>query len=369
MKVLNIIDGTGWCGTKEQTYLISVYLKRRGIDSELALAENHIEMIQKVRNEIKLHFYGKHMGGISRFNPWILKKLKSIVQSKEYDVIVAHSSHAYDYVRFIYPFLKNKPKLVALRRSGYVPNIISKYLKYKMADRIVVVSRKVANLLIKKNFFPEKIEVIESGIDLKKFKPKEELRNEIRRKYGVQEGEFMFVNVANWQPWRKGQEIILKALKELPFNNYKMFFAGLGTESREARETFKKYGLEGRCFGLGYINDIHNLLQGADLFIFGSFSEGIAGSVLQAMATGRLVVSTDAGGIPEYLKDRVNGFIVKVGDSKSLCKKIVEAVSLPTHVKKEISEKAIATAQLYSIEHTVDKYIDMFNRLLSNGSS
>jgi len=63
MRVLNIIDGTGWCGTKEQTYLITLYLNKEGIESELALAENHNEMIEKLKGQVKLHFYGVHKGG------------------------------------------------------------------------------------------------------------------------------------------------------------------------------------------------------------------------------------------------------------------------------------------------------------------
>ncbi len=363
MKVLNVIDGTGWCGTKEQTYLISTYLKRVGIDSELALAENHIEMIEKVNGKIKLHFYGVHKGGSSRFNIKNLRKLKKIIETGQHDIIVAHSSHAYDYVRFVFPFLQKKPKVVALRRSGYVPGFLSKHLKYRLADKIVVVSKQVAELLVKRNFFPEKIEVIESGIELERFKPVENLRIAIREKLGVKDNEYMFVNVANWQPWRKGQEVILKALKELPFRNYRMFFVGLNTDSKEAKEAFKKYGLENRCIGLGFRNDVHEILQGADLFIFGSYSEGIAGAVLQAMATGNVVVSTNAGGIPEYLEDGINGFIVKVGDYISLREKIVTALNLPHSLKRTITENAIKTAQRYSIENTVNKYIKLFEEL------
>ncbi len=363
MRVLNVIDGTGWCGTKEQTYLISVNLQRQGVESEMALAQNHKEMISRINGEIKLHFYGVHKGGRSRFNIKNLLKLRKIIQEGRYDAVIAHSSHAFDYVRLVIPFTR-KPKVIAVRRSGFVPGTLSKHLKYRIADKIVVVSREVARLLAERGFFPEKLEVIESGIDLSRFKPDPSKREKVRRELGLRDNEYMFINVANWQPWRKGQEVILRALKDLPQKKFKMFFVGLGTDSKEAKETIARYGLEGRCVGLGFRADVDRLLQASDLFLFGSYSEGIAGAVLQAMACGNIVVSTDAGGIKEYLVDKVNGFSVKVGDSVALSHKIEYALNLGKAEKDRISREAVKTAQKFSIENTVKKYIDLLESIV-----
>jgi len=103
---------------------------------------------------------------------------------------------------------------------------------------------------------------------------------------------------------------------------------------------------------LGFRHDVDRLLQGADLFLFGSFSEGIAGALLQAMATGRLVVSTAAGGIPEYLVDGENGFLVDVGDHESMARKIREALSLTPERREKIADNA-----------TVNKYVSLFKEL------
>jgi len=363
-KVLNVVDGIGWCGTKEQTYLITKHLALKGIESHIALAFEYNYMVKKFKDTpVKIHFFEEYKGGISRFNLKNILRLRRIIKDNNYDFIIAHSSHALDYVISATAFLKRKPKIIALRRSGFKPSTISKYLKYSRADRIVVVSKEVGEKLKERNFFPEKIRIIQSGIELRRFYPKPELRKEVRRELGAKEGEYLFINVANWQPWRKGQEVILKALKELPFRNFKMVFVGLDTDSEEARETFKKYGLEKNCIGLGFRSDVDKLLQGADLFLFGSFSEGIAGALLQAMATGRIVISTDAGGIPEYLKDGENGFMVEVGNWKGMSEKILKALNLSEEEKKRISENAVKTVRNYSIENTVNKYIELFKEL------
>ncbi len=363
-KVLNIIDGVGWCGTKEQTYLITKLLRERGIESEIALAFEHDEMLERLKGSVPVHFYEHHRGGISRLNPANIGRLVKIIEEGRYDVTIAHSSHALDYLRFAYPLLRNKPKVIALRRSGYIPGFLSKRFKYSIADRIVVVSRKVARELEEAGFFPERLRVIESGIDLSRFKPQPELYKEVRRELGIRNEEILIMNVANWQPWRKGQEVLLEALSKLSLRNFRMVFIGLGTDATEAKESFKSFSLEGRCIGLGFRADIDRLLQGADLFVLSSFSEGIAGALLQAMACGRLVVSTAAGGIPEYLKDSYNGFLVPVGDSKALGGAIERALRLSEEERDKIKERAIETAHLYSIDRTIDRYVELIKELL-----
>lgn len=363
MKVLNVIDGTGWCGTKEQSYLITLYLKKRGIESEMALAKNHSEMIRKLQGKVNLHFYGEHKSGLSRINPVNLVELKNIIDKGIYDFVIAHSSHSLDYVWFVYPFLKKKPKIIALRRSGFMPGFLSRKIKYRIASKIVAVSKKVGEALKNKAFPPNKVEIIESGIDLSRFKPVPEIRARVRDRLGISDREILLINVANWQPWRKGQEVILKALSLIRNQPFKMLFVGSGTDSEEALASFKEFELEDRCIGLGFREDVHELLQASDIFIFGSFSEGIAGAVLQAMATGKIVVSTNAGGIPEYLIDGYNGFMVNVGDYKAMADKIMTAIKMNDNRKEEISKNAIQTASNYSIENTVDKYINLFKKL------
>ncbi len=363
-KVLNVVDGIGWCGTKEQTYLISKYLAEKGVESHLAISFQYKLMVDKLKgSKVKIHFFEDYRGGISRFNPANILRLKKIIEENDYDFVIVHSSHAFDYVRFVYPLLKKKPKIIALRRSNFFPNIFSRKFKFSIADKIVVTSCKVTEEFKKRGFFPEKLICISSGIELSRFTPKPELRGDVRKELGVREGEYLFINVANWQPWRKGQEVILKALQKLPFRNFKMVFVGLDTDSKEARETFKKYGLEDKCIGLGFRYDIDRLLQGADLFLFGSYAETLAAAVVQAMATGRIVVSTSAGGIPEYLKDGENGFLVDIGDHEGMARKIQEALNLSSDKKKEIIENAINTAKRYSIENTISKYIELFKEL------
>jgi len=368
IKLLEIIDSLGWCGTKEQTYLITKHLSK-DFDVELALAFGHKEMVERLKDTVPLRFYEIDSGSKRRFNPANYYRLYKILKEGNYDVVVANSSWAFNYLRAVIPFLKKKPKVVAMRRSGYIPSPVSKYLKYGVADKIVVVSREVAEKLKEKGFFPEKLVVIESGIDLSRFSPSDRYREEVRKELGVKEGEKLFINVANWQPWRKGQDVLLKAFSKLNCPDCKLALVGNRTDSEEARQIVKQLGLEDKVILLGFRPDVEKLLQGADYFVLSSNSEGIAGALLQAMASGKVVISTDAGGIPEYLKDGYNGFLAKVGDWKSLKEKMEKALSLSEEEYRRIGENAVKTARKYSFEETARKWSELIKSLVSEGKN
>ena len=363
IKVLEVIDSLGWCGTKEQTYLITKYLSKY-FNVELALAYNHKEMIEKLKDTVPLKFYEYDNGSKRRFNIKNYLRLYNILKNGNYDVVVANSSWAFNYILAVYPFLKKRPKLIAMRRSGFLPSFFSKHFKYRFADKIVVVSKEVGELLKKNNFFPEKIEVIESGIDLSRFKPNPTYREEIRKAFNFKDNEKIFINVANFQPWRKGQDILLEAFSKLDCDNCKLILVGHDTNSNEAKNLIKKFSLEDKVIPLGFRYDVEKLLNGADFFVLTSNSEGIAGAVLQAMSVGKVVISTLAGGIGEYLKDNFNGFSCPIGDVDCLVEKMKKAINLPTDRYNYLSKNAMETAKKYSIEETVKKWKNLIEEVI-----
>ncbi len=201
---------------------------------------------------------------------------------------------------------------------------------------------------------------------MSRFKPNPDYRKEIREKFNFKENERIFINVANFQPWRKGQDILLEAFSKLNCDNCKLLLVGHNTNSEEAKTLIKKFSLEDKVIPLGFRYDVDKLLNGADFFVLTSNSEGIAGAVLQAMSTGKVVLSTLAGGIGEYLIDGYNGFTCPVGEVNCLTEKMKKILSLSNNEYKRISEKAIETAKRYSIEETVKKWKDLIEKLVDN---
>jgi len=363
-RVLQVVDGTGWGGTKEQVYLTTRELAKKGVEVGIALAFQYHQMVEKLKSyPVSIHFFEYHKGSKSRFIPSNWFRLKKIIEQGNYNIVIGNSPHAIDYIRFTLPFLKRKPKLIFIRRSGRIPNKFSKWFKYSVADRIVVVSEGVYKTLWEAEFFPERLRVIESGIDLERFKPYRNLKRELRKKLGLPLKEKLFINVANWNVEVKGHDILLKAFKRLNCHSCKLVLVGLDTTGKEAKLLIEKLGLQDRVIPLGFREDIPDLLNAADYFVLSSRLEGIAGSLLQAMATEMVVISTAVGGIPKYLKDGINGFLVPSGDVEALARAMEKVLKLDSKDYRSIAGRARQTAQNFSIEKTAEKYIELFKEI------
>ncbi|RMH80536.1 MAG: glycosyltransferase [Acidobacteria bacterium] len=363
MRVLSVVDGVGWGGTKEQTYLIARELSKRGLEVHMAMAFQYEEMKRKLKDyPIRLHYFEKHHR-LYRFDPLNYYRLYNIIKENKYHIVIANSPRALDFVRVVYLFLKEKPKLIAYKRTGKGSGFLSKRLKYSIADRIVVVDKNTYERLREEGFYPERLVYIPSGLDLERFKPMgEKIGLKKKEELGIPKETRVFINVANWIPHHKGQPLLIEAFRELNCKDCILLLVGIGT-AEGAKEYAKKHGLEGSLLGLGFREDLPELLSMSDFFVFASYFEGIAGAVLQAMACEKLVISTLAGGIKDYLVDGVNGFGVEVGSLEGLIKAMRKALELPREEIERLGKKARATALNYSIERTVEGYIKLFEEL------
>lgn len=364
MRILSVVDGIGWGGTKEQVYLLAREFAKRDTDIHLALAFEYVHMVEKLKPyRVKLHFF-EHHNKLSRFNLANYYKLWKIIKDNDFDIVIANSPHAFDFVRMVYPFLKKRPKLVAVKRSGRMPNILSLRLKYAYADALVAVSPAIKESLVKAGFPEEKVFVIESGIDTERFRKNEEARWHTRKKLGLSSEHKVFINVANWNPKVKGQDRLIQAFSKMQCDRCYLVLVGIDTDLY-APPIAKGYGIGDRVLALGFREDVENLLNASDFFVLSSYLEGISNSLLQAMACGKVVISTNAGGIGKVIKDGYNGFLVDVGDFEGLAKKMLHVLKLSEQELSEISQRASITAQDFSISKTVDAYEKLFERLTS----
>ncbi|MFN7065775.1 MAG: glycosyltransferase family 4 protein [Aquificaceae bacterium] len=369
LRILQVVNGVGWCGTKEQTYLITKELTLRGFEVHMALSFQYELMVEKLKDYgVKFHFFENH-NKVTRLNPLNYYRLWKIINKEgPFHIVIAVSPHAFDFVRVATSFIQRRPKIVAYKRTGKSSNILSNLLKYSAADRIVVVDKKTYEKLKEEGFYPNKLVYIPSGLDLYRFKVNDHAsRLKMREKLGIHPKSKVFINVANWDP-RKGQPFLISAFAKLKCPECICLLVGLKTDV-EVPEYAKRYGLEGRLIGLGYREDIPELLNMADYFVFSSYLEGLAGSLLQAMACGKIVISTLAGGIRDYLKDGENGFAVDIGDMEGFVDRLRKALSLSEEERKRLSEKAQRTAQVYSIKNTVDNYVELFKELTDKTSA
>lgn len=140
-------------------------------------------------------------------------------------------------------------------------------------------------------------------------------------------GKFVVGTVANVNPV-KGLDIFIKAAAELNKNIADICFVVVGPIFDRQKKYFNE--LQSLCLDLGVQNidfvgprsDVRPFLQRFDAYVCSSRNESSPIAVWEAMAMGKLIVSTDVGDVPLYIHDGENGFVVDVGDYQALAERI-----------------------------------------------
>ena len=130
----------------------------------------------------------------------------------------------------------------------------------------------------------------------------------------------------------------------------------------QLRQQIKKLGLQNRVQCIGYQSqaELAVWMATASVLVLPSKSEGLPRVIIEAMATGTPVIGSRVGGIPELIKDGVNGFLIAPGDEKSLAEKIRLLLENRVAARAMGASGRSFAAQLFSTENYLKGYRQIF---------
>ena len=206
---------------------------------------------------------------------------------------------------------------------------------------------------------PAKIEVIGSAVDLEKFKPPRD-RMKFRREIGVDDDTPLVGNVGMIRP-DKGQLVLVEAarlvLEQRPDARFVIVGQGTGILKRgiNVRNAIDQAGLADKIIMAGYRWDTPDVYAACDMIVIASLHTEASPIVLrEAFASGRPLIATKVGDIPEIVQHRHNGLLIEPGDSRALADAIMEFVYDP-----ELASRCAANALRYATEHfSFDKMME-----------
>ena len=178
-------------------------------------------------------------------------------------------------------------------------------------------------------------------------------RGDLRRRHMIPEDSFVVLCVGQFID-RKGRWTFLEAARQVHEAHPDISFVWVTPKlpSGPDIEKIEKYGL-GDSFRLilsasvgSTRHDILQFFRAADIFALPSFVEGLPIALLEAMALGLPVISTNINAIPEAIKDRETGILIDSGDSSALAASILE-LKKDAGLRRELSEKG----RVYVLEH------------------
>ncbi|MBW3018940.1 glycosyltransferase family 4 protein [Candidatus Woesearchaeota archaeon] len=151
----------------------------------------------------------------------------------------------------------------------------------------------------------EKVKITPTGVDVAKYSGSYKC---IKDEFGIRKNEqlLLYVGLLNN---RKGIDIILKTLSRIKERNFKMIIVGDGPQRKEYEKMALRLGLQNKVIFTGFRKDVKNFYRSADIFFFPSRGEGLAGAIMEAMASGLPIVSSRIPCTIDLVKHGENGFL------------------------------------------------------------
>ncbi len=181
---------------------------------------------------------------------------------------------------------------------------------------------------------------------------------------GVPAGAFAVACVANYRP-RKGIEVLVDAFGALP-ECWHLLLVGAGMDAPRLRRRIAASPAAARIHVLGHRSDAPALTAACDVFVLPSIKrEGLARSLIEAMAYGVAPVVTDCGGSPELVQHGVSGLVVPVADAAALAQAIRTLHDDPA-LRARLGAAARERIRTdFKIEDTIARTLDLYLSLVT----
>ena len=296
----------------------------------------------------------------SKFDPATLPALLKEVDRRHADVLHLHGYGATTFGRLA----------AAMRKLPVVlhehANLTDTPWYQKIADRLLApytdlalaVSSSTAEFVTRARLVPsERTKVVYLGVPLDEFSRIRSTQEvaEARRALGVPPDTFAIGTVTRLMP-SKGNEYLVAAaprvLAHLPAAHF--YVVGEGELQADLEARARALDLGSRFVFTGFRRDVGEALAAFDVAVFPSLWEGTPLTVLEALAMGKPIVSTDADGLRDVLTDAHDALMVPRRDGTALAEAIIRLAGDPAS-RDRLAANARATGAKYDIERFVRK--------------
>lgn len=236
--------------------------------------------------------------------------------------VIIHTFHGHVFHSY-FGFFKSKFFLWLERLLAKFTNVI---ITVGEQQRREIIQYKVAE--------PEKVVSISLGLDLKPFVSTKTDQNKLRRELSLPRQTLLVGIVARLVPI-KNHLCFLESTRLIlqNFDNVRFLIIGDGELKTYLEQKARDLGLESRVIFMGFQHDLVKIYTGLDIVILSSFNEGLPVALIEAMAAGKPVISTNVGGVGDLILDGDNGLLVPSNDPMALAEAILYLLKNPERRK------------------------------------
>ena len=235
----------------------------------------------------------------------------------------------------------------------------------KEADKIITVSNATKDYVLSLGAKPKKVKVIYNGVDLERFRPSAEKREEMRKNLGIPQNSKVAITVRRLV-FKNGVDTLIECANIVAKENPNIIFlvVGKGPDQSSVQMRAQQLGIENNFRLTGFVkdDDLAFYYNAADFFVLPSKSgEGLPLVALEAMACGLPVIATDVGGISEVLMEKW-GKLVPANQPELLAKAVLEFADVDFSSRRK--ELRATMEEKFSWDKNVERLVEIYEELI-----
>jgi glycosyltransferase involved in cell wall biosynthesis len=210
------------------------------------------------------------------------------------------------------------------------------------------------------------LEVVYHGISAPAPSSSRTSRDEVRTRLGIETDKTVFMTIANMRV-EKNLGLLIRAfansVSEEP--NARLVLVGDGVERPRLEELVATLGLTNLVVFTGRVPQARSMLVAADVAAMSSEHEGLPVFMMECLAAGIPIVSTEVGGVGELLVNGVNGILVPPGDEQALANALTR-MCRDSSLRRELARGALMSSERFSIAVAADRLSSLYDQMLRN---
>lgn len=305
------------------------------------------------------------------------KELKHIIDEGEYDIIHCHTPVGAMLTRLAAKQARKQGTKVFYTAHGFhfykgAPAInwilyypVEKWLS-RYTDVLITINKEDYERA--KTFKAGKVCYVPGvGIDLKKFNAGYVNKEQKRKEIGVSADDFVLLSVGELIP-RKNHEVVIRALSVLKqldkLNHIEYVICGRGAYETDLKKLAEELGVADHIHFLGYRNDISEICNCADLFVFMSHQEGLPVALMEAMACGLPAVCSNIRGNTDLIEDGVTGLISN--NTPEELAEVINEMRNDAVLRDRLSSAALQKIKQFDLSSVEDEMTKIYGGGVSN---
>lgn len=368
LRVLSLIKGLDIGGAEQLLVAVAAAWDPARISHEVAFLLPQRRAVVPALEALDVRVHCLSDSGNDLDPRWAVR-LRRLLEEGTFDILHSHLRYPASVARLVVRSLpvRSRPRLVFTEHNVWGADVLlsrlANRLTFSLDDAQIAVSSAVADSIPLRR--RRRLTVLIHGLQMAGIDSASAQRAATRAEFGIAPGELLVGTVANLRP-QKGYEVFLSAARMIRDDGLAVHFisVGHGPEEASIRAVRHRLDLDEEFLLLGARVDALRVAAAFDIFVLASHFEGLPVAVMEALALGVPVVATRVGGVPEVVREGVEGLIVPTGRPDLLAAAIRQLI-LDPDLRSEMAEAARRRGRSYDITVAAANLESLYREILA----